>query len=403
MLVLAVSAWADSQPTDAKSAPASKRQPMTQKTRLYVIRGLQSEIAFARKPFPQGAKGITLHEDGTTTPAEGQLAKEMGVIAVRPGDRVTITNIRIAKDFILFELNGGPTRKKKWYDHIDVGVEGAPTVTQTTQQAPDHSRGALLILAFKGFVPEIAPEALKQMLYPVLDFSSKSAAEAYLDTIPPKAKEAIQNHQVLVGMSQDMVIYAKGRPLRKIRETDERGKPYEEWLYGEPPQDVEFVRFSGAEVVQLKIMKVDGQKIVRTEKEVDLKEVRQAAARKQEQEATKPQPVANRPTLRRPGEEDDPAVPHRTAPSGPQPVDPNQTDPTLGPPRNPPPATQPPPPNPAPPGDPNPTERWVDYKSRDAWVEQAVRPVLTSYSKIIVIPSEKRRELANGARVESLP
>jgi hypothetical protein len=255
LLILAVSTWADTQPTDAKSAPASKRQPMTQKTRLYVIRGLQSEIAFARKPFPQGAKGITLHEDGTTTPAEGQLAKEMGVIAVRPGDRVTITNIRIAKDFILFELNGGPTRKKKWYDHIDVGVEGAPTATQTPQQAPDHSRGTLLILAFKGFVPEIAPEALKQMLYPVLDFSSKSAAEAYLDTIPPKAKEAIQNHQVLVGMSQDMVIYAKGRPLRKIRETDERGKPYEEWLYGEPPQDVEFVRFSGAEVVQLKIMK----------------------------------------------------------------------------------------------------------------------------------------------------
>ncbi len=204
--------------------------------------------------------------------------------AVRPGDRVTITNIRIAKDFILFELNGGPTRKKKWYDHIDVGVEGAPTVTQTPQQTPDNPRGTLLILAFKGFVPEIAPEALKQMLYPVLDFSSKSAAEAYLDTIPPKAKEAIQNHQVLVGMDQDMVIYAKGRPLRKIRETDERGKPYEEWLYGEPPQDVEFVRFSGAEVVQLKIMKVDGQKIVRTEKEVDLKEVRQAEARKQEQE-----------------------------------------------------------------------------------------------------------------------
>ncbi|MGA9210427.1 MAG: hypothetical protein WB347_21715, partial [Terriglobales bacterium] len=153
------------------------------------------------------------------------------------------------------------------------------------------------------------------------------------------------------------------------------------------PQDVQFVRFIGPEVVQLKIMKVDGQKIVRTEKEVDLKEVRQAEARKREQEeAAKPKPVANRPTLRLPGEEDDPSVPHRTAPSGPAPVDPNQTDPTLGPPRNPPPATQPPPQNPAPPGDPNATERWVSQIAR--------------YSKIIVIPSEARRELANGARVE---
>jgi len=335
---------------------------MTQKTRFYVIRALQSEIAFARKPFPQGTKGITLHEDGSTTPAAGQLTKELGVLgpAVRPGDRVTITNIRIAKDFILFELNGGPTRKKKWYDHVDVGVSGVGV--SPPPPPADNPRGTLLILAFKGFVPELAPEALKEMLHPVLDFSSKSAAEAYLDTIPPKAKEAIQNHQVLVGMDQDMVIYAKGRPLKKIRETDERGKPYEEWLYGEPPQDVEFVRFSGAEVVQLKIMKVDGQKIVRTEKEVDLKEVRQAEARKREQEqaAAKPQPVANRPTLRRPGEEDDPSVPCRTAPVTPDPIDPNETDPTLGPPRNPPPAPQPPPQNPPPPGDPNATGRWVD-------------------------------------------
>jgi len=350
-LLLAVSAWADSQPADAKSTAPDKRQPMTQKTRFYVIRGLQSEIAFARKPFPVGTKGIILHEDGTTTPDEGQLAKELAVMgpAVRPGDRVTITNIKIAKEFILFELNGGPMKKKKWYQHVDVDMGGVPTVTQTSQQAPDNPRGTLLILAFKGFVPEIEPETLKKMLYPVLDFSSKSAAEAYLDTIPPKAKLAIQNHQVLVGMNQEMVTYAKGRPLKKIRETDERGRGYEEWLYGEPPQDVEFVRFIGPEVVQLKIMKADGEKIVRTEKEVDLKEVREAEARKQEQEAAKPKPVANRPTLRRPGEEDDPDVPRRSAPPPLPPMDPNEHDPTMGPPRGP--TPQAPPPNPSPPGD----------------------------------------------------
>jgi len=179
------------------------------------------------------------------------------------------------------------------------------------------------------------------MLQPVLDFSSKSAAEAYLDTIPPKAKEAIKNHQVLVGMDQDMVIYAKGRPEKRIRETDEQGKPYEEWIYGEPPQDVQFVRFRGPEVVQVKIMKVDGQKIVRTEKEVDLKEVREAEVRKREQEKVpKPEPVTSRPTLRRPGEADDSTAPRTTAPSAPEPVDPNQRDPNLGPPRD-----QPPPQN----------------------------------------------------------
>ena len=333
VLVLAFSALADSKPADSKSAVQAKRQPMSPKTRLYVIRGLQSEIAFARKPFPVGIKGLTLSENGTITPEESQLPKE--VVAVRPGDRVTITDIKIAKDFILFELNGGPKKKKKWYDHLQVGTSIPVTATKEDEHPPDNRHGTLLILAFKGFVPEIAPEAIKEMLHPVLDFSGKSATEAYLDTIPPRAKEAIKNHEVLVGMDPDMVIYARGRPQKKIRETDDQGKPYEEWIYGEPPQDVEFVRFSGPEVVQVKIMKVGGEKIVRTEKELDLKEVREAEARKREQEQiAKPQPVASRPTLRRPGEEDDPAVPHRNVPSGPNSNDPNQRDPTLGPPRN---------------------------------------------------------------------
>ncbi len=352
LLLLALSGWAESKSADSKPAPKAQRQPMSQQTRFYIIRGLQSEIAFARRPFPMGTKGLTLREDGTVTPAGPQLDKEIAVLgpAVRPGDRVRITDVKVAKNYILFEINGGPKKKKKWYQHIEVGASaGGPMVTKPQQQTPDNPRGTLLILAFKDFVPEIAPDALKQMLHPVLDFSSKSAAEAYLDTIPPKAREAIKNHQVLVGMNQDMVIYAKGRPEKKIRETYDHGKPYEEWIYGQPPKDVEFVRFSGPEVVQVKIMKVDGEKIVRTEKEVDLKEVREAEARKREQEAAKPQPVQNRPTLRRPGEEDEASPPQRPTPSGPEPVDPNQRDPTLGPPRDQPPAPQ----SPAPPGDPS--------------------------------------------------
>jgi hypothetical protein len=329
---------------------------MSHQTRFDVIRGLQSEIAFARRPFPMGTKGLTLHEDGTVTPSGSDLEKALGVLgpAVHPGDRVRITNVRIAKNYILFELNGGPKKKKKWYQHIQVGASaGGPTVTNQTPETPENPRGTLLILAFKDYVPEIAPEQLKQMMRPVLDFSSKSAVEAYLDTIPPKAKAAIKNHQVLVGMNEDMVIYAKGRPWKKIRDKDEHGHPYEEWIYGQPPDDVEFVRFFGPEVVRVEIMKVDGEKVVRTEKEVDLKEVREAEARKREQEqVAKPQPAQNRPTLRRPGEEDDPSVPHRPASSGPEPVDPNQRDPTLGPPRDQSPPLQVPQ-NPPPPGDPN--------------------------------------------------
>ena len=88
--------------------------------------------------------------------------------------------------------------------------------------------------------------------------------EAYLETLPPKIRDAIKAHQVLVGMNREMVMAAKGRPPKKIREKDGEIE-YEEWIYGEPPQDVDFVRLVGDEVVRLESMKVDGEKIIHTE------------------------------------------------------------------------------------------------------------------------------------------
>jgi hypothetical protein len=70
------------------------------------------------------------------------------------------------------------------------------------------------------------------------------------------------------------------------------------------------VRFVGDEVARLEIMKVGGEKIVRTEKEIELK---QAPSVAQEQPTTRP---ANAPTLRRPGEELPEATSPKTMPSG---------------------------------------------------------------------------------------
>jgi len=300
---------------------------MDRQARMYVIRGLNAELVYVRTPFPKGPKGLVLHADGTTEPSGTELESQLATTgpAARPGDRVRITDVKITKNSILFEINGGPNKKKKWYEHVSVGGLGG-TYTPNTTDTSDNPRGSLLVLEFKDYVPQMTPEQVKQMLGPVLDFSTKSAAEAYLDTIPPKVKEAIKNHQVLVGMDQEMVVYAKGRPPRKIRETDDQGTPYEEWIYGQPPQDVEFVRFEGREVVRLEIMKVDGEKIVRTEKEV---EVKQASAKKEEPPPPRP---AKAPTLRRPGEDDaaqqDPNVVR--VPVGAQ--DPADRDPTMGPP-----------------------------------------------------------------------
>ena len=115
-------------------------------------------------------------------------------------------------------------------------------------------------------MPELTGEQVREMLAPVFDFKALTEAEAYEKTLPPKVQDAIKNHQILVGMDREMVIYAKGRPPKKIRDKDDTGADYEEWIYGDPPQEVEFVRFTGAFVTRLEIMTVDGEKVVRTEK-----------------------------------------------------------------------------------------------------------------------------------------
>jgi len=116
--------------------------------------------------------------------------------------------------------------------------------------------------------------------------------------VPPKVKEAIQAHRVLVGMNQEMVLHAKGKPPRKVRERDGETE-YEEWIYGEAPADVDFVRIVNDEVVRVETMKISGEKIVRTEKEIILQRPDKDKEAKQEP-AGRP---ANPPTLRRPGED----------------------------------------------------------------------------------------------------
>ena len=132
------------------------------------------------------------------------------------------------------------------------------------------AHGTTVTLEFDKYVPELTGDQVRALLAPVIDFKALTPAEAYEKTLPPKVQEAIKNHKVLVGMDKEMVTYAKGRPQQRIRDKDEQGQDYEEWIYGTPPEEVDFVRFKGNEVARLEIMTVDGQKIVRTEKEVEL-------------------------------------------------------------------------------------------------------------------------------------
>jgi hypothetical protein len=206
--------------------------------------------------------------------------------------------VRIKDNYIHLDLNGGPVHRKKWYEHIEVGGANGASVPLSRDQSTDNPHGSYLEVYFDKYVPEMSPAQLRALLYPVLDFNARNKEEAYLDTVPPKVKEAIKAHRVLVGMNTEMVMHAKGKPPKKVREKD-GDTEYEEWIYGEAPADVDFVRIVGDEVVRIETMKVGGEKIVRTEKEVILAKPDQEAEAKKE-ERDRP---ANAPSLRRPGED----------------------------------------------------------------------------------------------------
>ena len=306
----------------ADNTPPAK---ISKTTREEIIHAFNEDLVYIRSPFPMGKTGLKVR-NGTVTPNGEELQHLMALWgpAAKAGDQARISDVVIKDNYIRFEINGGPIKKQKWYKHIQIsGANSATPITPSDSSA--NARGSFLELYFDKYVPELTGPELKELLRPVFDFDSKSAVEAYLETVPPLVKDAIKNHHVLVGMSGEMVLYAKGRPPRRVRERDGE-TDYEEWIYGTPPQDVDFVRFVGDQVVRVETMKVDGQKIVRVDKEVDLG----APTLAKKKDEGRP---ANAPTLRRPGEEmpeSSPENPSKIPPVAPAPVpDPGGTAPNY--------------------------------------------------------------------------
>src|SRR6202789_1066521 len=225
------------------------------KTRLELIRLLDAEQGFAMRPFPRGHKGLTLVANGKLEPtgeAWLNMLTEYGVSA-KPGDRVVLSDIKIDHNKIVFDLNGGPDAKHRFLRHIEVG--GGTQMTPMSQDDGQEPAGARLTLVFQKQLPELTGSQVKALLAPLISFDVKTPVQAFTDTLPPVLKDAILNHHVMVGMSTEMVLYTLGQPQKKIREMDEQ-MPFEEWIYGDPPRPVEFVRINGNRVIRLEIAKV---------------------------------------------------------------------------------------------------------------------------------------------------
>jgi hypothetical protein len=238
------------------------------KTRLEIIRIMQSEQGFAMRPFPRGHKGLTLVANGKLEPAGEaylNMVTSQGTSA-KPGDRVVLTDVKIDRTKIVFDLNGGPDRKHRFMRHVQIGA--GPAMNPVVQGDDGDPVGARLTLSFENHVPDLTGAQVKALLAPLISFDVKTPVQAFTDTLPPRLKDAILNHHVMVGMSTDMVLFAKGQPESKTREMEGQ-MPFEEWIYGRPPKDVEFVRINGNRVIRLEVAKIGESPQIFTRDEVE--------------------------------------------------------------------------------------------------------------------------------------
>jgi hypothetical protein len=225
---------------------------MDTRNRLDLIRLLEAEQGFAMRPFPRGHKGLTLAANGKLEPAgEGYVTMIINNgTSAKPGDRVVITDIKVDHGKIVFQLNGGPDAKHRFLRHIEIG--SGPSYTRPVVQDAKDPEGARLTLDFGKQVPPLTGGQVKALLAPLISFDVKTPVQAYTDTLPSALKDAILSHKVMVGMSTDMVVFAKGQPRAKSREMEGQ-MPFEEWIYGTPPEEVDFVRINGNRVIRVEI------------------------------------------------------------------------------------------------------------------------------------------------------
>ena len=239
--------------------PAHRAEKLQEESKLALIRFVSGEFAKASKSLPAGKEGFQMYADKPLNSEILDRAVATHGAAVHVGDNCQITKLDFHDHSIWVDVNGGGRGKKRFLDHLQIGMGGAtvPTSKVTTEnQGPpglQPGMGSTIIVEFNKSVPDLTPDELKQLLAPLLDFSKqRSASVQWFDTLPVEMKKAIQDRRPLIGMDREMVVAAIGKPGHKVRERDTDGNDIEDWIYGTPPAKTIFVRFSGDRVSSIK-------------------------------------------------------------------------------------------------------------------------------------------------------
>ncbi len=218
--------------------------------RLEIERGLNAEFATLRVSLPHAKHPLQFQSNGTYDKESWQRAMQEEGPAARLGDQIQITRVQIEANKILLEINGGGKSGSSWRDHIQVGMNGSMNPVSKNQNGKPIN-GSNLAIVFPGAVPSLKSSDLRQMLSPIFDFEKHSASEQYVEKLPEPVQKAIKEQRAIQGMDKDQVLLAMGKPRSKSRETNHDGDELEDWIYGDPPGKMTFVRFSEGKVVKI--------------------------------------------------------------------------------------------------------------------------------------------------------
>ncbi len=219
--------------------------------RVEIERGLNAEYATTKVILPHGKKPLVFHSDGQYDKDEWDVELRETGPAARVGDQIQITNVKIEANKILLDINGGMKRQGHWYDHVEVGMGGGTSPVSTNQNGQPIN-GSRVELVFPGAIPSVSSAEIRRMLTPIFDFEKHSASDQYMDRLPEPVKKAIKEQRAIVGMDHDQVLLAMGKPRSKSRENTPDGDEVENWIYGDPPGKMIFVKFTEGKVVEVK-------------------------------------------------------------------------------------------------------------------------------------------------------
>jgi hypothetical protein len=248
----AISAQSDAGDSVA-SSPSHSDGPLTQESRLEIIRYVSGEFAKMNTSLPGGKNGFRLKAGKPVDKSALENAIRNAGAAVSSGDSVQITNIEFGSHDIAFDINGGPKGRTSWRDRIQLSMGGTISTSNksSTPSSTPPPSGTTVYLDFDRSLPDMSADDVKDYLSEVFDFSNqRSAAVPWIETLPPNIREAVENKRAEVGMGREEVLAALGRPDRKVREREHDGTEIEDWIYGNPPTTT-FVRFSGEKVVKV--------------------------------------------------------------------------------------------------------------------------------------------------------